>query len=283
MIDGWKYYNHAAVPSTAPHLEVNIEPIRNGSVWRINRKKPLFARWTSNFDIGKETQWWFIICDRPFDISLLNSKKRNVVNNGIKNCYVKVLNPLEHEYDLFCLYNEAQSSYSSKNQQFVSKSFFHNYLLSIVNNPSAFFYCCFLKDNDYLVGYSVVVEGDGFCELKSQKSRPSFEKYQVNAALVYSIMKAYEEKLKEKYYICDGARNINHETHFQDYLEKYFGFRKAYCYLHIKYRFPFSTIIKILYPIRKVIKKFSGNKLFHQIYAVLTMEEIVRIEDKKSE
>ncbi len=35
MIEGWKYYNHAAIPTAAPHEEVNLEPLNNGSIWQI--------------------------------------------------------------------------------------------------------------------------------------------------------------------------------------------------------------------------------------------------------
>lgn len=34
-IDGWKYYNHAVIPTTAPHEEANMEPIDNGYIWKI--------------------------------------------------------------------------------------------------------------------------------------------------------------------------------------------------------------------------------------------------------
>lgn len=34
-IDGWKYYNHAAIPTTAPHEEPNMIPINDGSIWKI--------------------------------------------------------------------------------------------------------------------------------------------------------------------------------------------------------------------------------------------------------
>ena len=33
-IDGWKYYNHAAIPTTAPHTKVNLEPIENNTIWK---------------------------------------------------------------------------------------------------------------------------------------------------------------------------------------------------------------------------------------------------------
>ena len=76
--------------------------------------------------------------------------------------------------------------------------------------------------------------------------------------------------------ICDGARSINHETHFQDYLEKYFDFRKAYCKLHIEYNPKIKWSIPLLYSMRKMLLKFDGIGFVHQINAVLKMEEIVR-------
>ena len=34
QIDGWKYYSHAAIPTTPPHEPVNLEPINNGNIWK---------------------------------------------------------------------------------------------------------------------------------------------------------------------------------------------------------------------------------------------------------
>lgn len=33
MIEGWRYYNHAAIPTCAPHEEPDTDPIYNGLVW----------------------------------------------------------------------------------------------------------------------------------------------------------------------------------------------------------------------------------------------------------
>ncbi len=35
QIEGWKYYNHAAIPTTAPHEPVNLEPIIDGNIWQM--------------------------------------------------------------------------------------------------------------------------------------------------------------------------------------------------------------------------------------------------------
>ncbi len=34
-IDGWYYYNHAAIPTTAPHENPDISPIKDGNIWKI--------------------------------------------------------------------------------------------------------------------------------------------------------------------------------------------------------------------------------------------------------
>lgn len=33
-INGWRLYNHAAIPSTPPNEEINTLPIDDGSVWK---------------------------------------------------------------------------------------------------------------------------------------------------------------------------------------------------------------------------------------------------------
>ncbi len=81
-------------------------------------------------------------------------------------------------------------------------------------------------------------------------------------------------KLGKDFYICDGARSTLHETAFQNYLEKYFGFRKAYCNLHMKYRLPIAIIVQLIYPFRNQIKK--EGKLFSKIKTVLFFEKVAR-------
>lgn len=34
-INGWKYYNHAAYPSTWPHEDVDLTPIKDKSIWKM--------------------------------------------------------------------------------------------------------------------------------------------------------------------------------------------------------------------------------------------------------
>lgn len=115
-----------------------------------------------------------------------------------------------------------------------------------------------------------------YIELQSQKALPEYEKFQVNAALVYTVLEAYKDDLCNRKYICDGARSIVHKTSFQSYLEKYFGFRKAFCKLHLIFNPKIRWLIRALYPFRRIVKKIEGIGLFHKLSALLQMEEVVR-------
>lgn len=103
---------------------------------------------------------------------------------------------------------------------------------------------------------------------------PGSETKGINAAMVAGILEDHNDRLSKEFYVNDGARSIRHETAFQDYLEKYFGFRKVYCKLHIVYRFPINIAVKFLYPFRKKIK--NNGKIGSLVCSVLKMEEFKR-------
>jgi len=94
---------------------------------------------------------------------------------------------------------------------------------------------------------------------------------------VNGVLVNFRDRLSQGCFICDGSRSVNHETHFQDYLEKYFGFRKAYCKLNLVYLPLCKIIVAFLYPFRYFVDLLGYRiGLFHQISAILKMEEIVR-------
>ena len=99
-LEQWFYYNHAALPQTPPHIEPDTTCIETGEIWKIPGGSPLLARWTTDFDCGYETNWWYVIKESPFDISTLKAKRRYEINKGIKNFRVVEINPFEYKEDL---------------------------------------------------------------------------------------------------------------------------------------------------------------------------------------
>ena len=124
-IKGWKYYNHAAVPSVSPHEEPDLTPVENRNIWNITGKStPLLARWTTEFDCGYETNWWYVIKDTPFDISALKAKRRYEVNKGKKNFEVKEIVAIQFAEKLFEVTLDAYSGWPEKYRPDIEKDGF---------------------------------------------------------------------------------------------------------------------------------------------------------------
>mgnify|MGYP003293184542 CR=1 FL=1 len=270
-IEGWKYYNHAAIPTTAPHEEVNLNPINNKSIW--NMKGVLLARWTSDFDCKEETNWWYVIKDTPFDISKLKAKRRYEINKGNKNFEVCKINPLEHKEELYKVTVEAYKSWPERYRPNVQ---YEAFVKSIKNWVGGVVYGAYHREESKLCGYAILTSHKDYIDFNVLRVIPEYEKYAINAAVICHILSDNTDFLTTGGYICDGSRSIRHETAFQDYLEKYFGFRKAYCHLHITYKPFVSLTIKILYPFRKLLGKFDTIGIVHSVIALLKMEEVMR-------
>ena len=235
---------------------------------------PLLARWTTDWDCGNETNWWYVIKDEPFDIGSLKSNYRYKINKGCKYFDVRIIDPCDYKEELYKVQVAAFSAYPAKYRPTVDKRTFMD---SIDTWDRYEVFGAFYRENNELVGYVIMTKNaSDFLALSVQKTNPKYEKLQVNAALVKGLMDYYTQHLSSGGIICDGSRSINHETQFQDYLEKYFGFRKAYCHLHVQYNPKIKWLIKLLFPLRKVLTLFDGIGIFHSLNSVLKMEKIYR-------
>lgn len=271
-MDSWRYYNHSAIPNTAPHIIPNLEVIKSGKIWDIPGF-PLLARWTTDFDTNRETQWWYVIKDTPFDINALKAKRRYEINKGLGNFDVKRIVPMEHIESIYNVTVQAYSAWPKKYRPTVNHD---SFVTNIETWQDLVVYGAFSKIDGTLSGYAYLKVQGQCLDFSVLRTVPSCERLGVNAAIVATILNNEKSFLENGNYICDGARSMRHETAFQDYLEKYFGFRKAYCTLNIKYRRGFGVIVKILYPFRKILKKLTSIGLVSSIVAILSMEEIIR-------
>ena len=273
LINGWRYYNHAAIPTTAPHEEPDLSPIESKQIWKLgDGKAPLLARWTTDFDCGYETNWWYVIKDTPLDTTALKAKRRYEINKGVKNFEVVTIDPVNYAEDLYKVQVAALAAYPGKHRPVVDRA---GFIREMEKWRSNVVLGAFHRETNELCGYAfLTMQNPGNINFSVLKAKPEFEKLAVNAALVEGVLRHFEGFLSNGGYICDGARSINHETAFQDYLEKYFGFRKAYCRLCITYNPKIKWLIKLLFPMRRLLLKLDGIGIIHSINAILRMEEI---------
>ena len=135
-------------------------------------------------------------------------------------------------------------------------------------------FAAFYKDDGDMAAYAKLVDKGSYVDFTVLRAKPKAEGLAVNAAIIYSIVEYYRNRFDGKFFISDGERSIRHETAFQDYLEKYFEFRKAYCKLNIKYRRFLGIIVAIIYPFRNLIR--SETKTGNYIHSILKLEYIKR-------
>ncbi len=273
MEEEWKVYNHGLITTRMPHEDKNETCIENLKKWK--DKKTLFARWTSDFDCGYETEWWYCLKDDEFDVSLLKSKRRYVINKGIKNFDLKIINPNEYLNEMYEVYSDSMLDYPIKYRTIISKE---EFIKGHKNDKGRSYIGVWDKETKEFSGYIICFKIANSCEtvidFQEVAVKRNSVKKEINAAIGNYICCKYlnEEKVK---YIYDGERNIRHITNYQDYLIKYFGFRKAYCKLNIKYKTLMKIAINILYPFRNIIKN-TNNKLLYNVYCVLYQEQIRR-------
>lgn len=271
MTDGWKYYNHALIPTSEPHQECTL-PKDKRTFWKWRRgDMALLARWTSDFDCGHETEWWYVIKDTPFDISSLKAKRRYEINKGRKNFRVERIDSVVYADQMVEVTRAAYAAWPEKYRPSVDADKFK---AGLENWKKNIVYGGFDAESGRLCAYSYLTEYPGHLEFSVLRACPDSERKGINAAMVAAIVEDYNDRLGKDFYINDGSRSIWHETAFQDYLEKYFEFRKAYCRLNICYRFPVGLAVKVLYPFRNKINQQSG--LGSMVAGVLKMEEVTR-------
>lgn len=267
----WIYYNHALKPDLAPSETVDEADINKAGFWKMRGGGiSLFASWVTDFDSDRETAWWYCIKDTPYDISALKAKRRYEINKGLKNFTVEIINPTKYKRELFAINVEAYKSYPPQYRPKINEDIFYEG----IKHWEFDVFGAFEKNTGELRGYALLKKHKVNIDFGTLRVMPEYEKQGINAALVASVCEYYNDDIKNGMYLNDGSRPIIHETNFQEYLEKYFGFRKAYCKLHVCYRFPVGLAVRILYPVRNIIR--TKNPTLNRMKSLLKMEEYKR-------
>ena len=277
---GWLFYQHCYIRKNyeTPIAErLNFSQIEkeycNERGLKKTDQKVYFAQYITDFDVEEPTEWWFTIKDNEYDLNNLKSKRRYEITKAHKFCVANEINPLEYLEELFDCYEKSFMAYPERYRpKNISFYDFEIYIKNLYQSEKNEFYITRFIETSKVIGFLILSHDDKFIGLTQLKTDPDFEKYNSNASLIDYVLTKYNEKLNSGDCIfTNGSRSIKHETNFNAYLEKYFGFRKAYAKLRITYRFPFGIIIKIIKPF-KIFFEQSQNPLLYNIYCVLKMD-----------
>jgi len=266
----WRKYNGALIPISPPHVQVDISNV----TLKVKETNSYFARWTSNFDCDKETEFWHVICDESLPIESLSRNTRSKVRRGLKKCSIRLVDRSIILDQGFECYKAAVLSYNTT-LNLKTKSEFRTDISELEGSWD--FWAVFYKNR--IIGYSQNRLMDDYCDYSTIKLHPSYLSFYSSYVLFFTMNEYYLDELRFKY-VNDGARNLLHNTNIQDFLISKFGFRKAYCILHLKYSSTFKLLVTFIYPFRFVFYAFN-NKFAVKITALLLQEKIRRSFYKK--
>ncbi len=98
----WNKYKGVLIPAEAPNKKIILD--RKDKHFLLSKSGTYFLRWIENWDIEKETQFWYIIKDTFGGFEELSSNTRNQVRKGLKNCDVKKVTGdfiIQNAYDVY--------------------------------------------------------------------------------------------------------------------------------------------------------------------------------------
>lgn len=271
-ISSWKYYSNAIIPATPPDEPPVLSKAIKKELFRLY-PKALFIRWYSDFDCVEETHWWYLIKDSSYNVEEMKAKRRYEIIKGRRNFETKVISSKEFKESICDVWIQSLRGYSERDRSSVNPDALIKQISSWDDSGHLTVIGSFYRETSQLCGFSLVAKQESAIHISSLKTIPEYEKYALNAALVDGILLEFNSLIEQGCYVCDGSRNVLHETRFQDYLVKYFNFRKAYCRLYICYRGLVGVFVKILYLFRKFLKRLDHKALIHKINGVLTLED----------
>ena len=264
------YYNHVILPYSEPHENVFLQEKEVKQIWKVY-PKALLIRYTNGYNTTNKKDWYYVVKDEPFDINNIKSKRRYVIKQGVKYFEVKSISVQDYQEQL---YEVAKQSFSAYPKKYRPKMPPISEFIESLESYNGIVYGAFFRENNLLCGYSIVTKRSRCISFPVQKTMPNYEKFQINAALVKAILDDNSKLLAAGFYVCDGSRSVYHETNFQDYLEKYFGFRKIYCDLNLIYNPKYAFLFRLIFAFKSIFAIFDGFSYIHQLNAIIKMQEL---------
>lgn len=261
----WRKYNKALISNQPPHVEIDISDIGQ----KVHKGRVYFARWVTDFDSSKKTEFWYIINDTVMELDDYSKNTRSKIRRGLKHCDVRLVSRQEIIDNAYDSYYAAFMKYKT-HLKCKDKTTFIRELYDLSDEWD--FWGIYHKG--ILIGYSQNRVFSDCCDYSIIKFHPNFLKFYPSFALFYTMNKYYLNT-KKLNYVNDGARSISHDTNIQDFLISKFKFRKAYCRMHICYHNRVNLLIKLIFPIRFILLKLNFG-IFRKLNILILQEEILR-------
>lgn len=219
-----------------------------------------------NFDCDEVTSFWYIIKDSFGGMEELSSRTRGKVRKSLRLCDVRRISRHELLLHGYPVHQTAAESYKVKAHVPTQEEFKSR----IEHQDNTYEYWgSFRRDNGQMIAFSINHVTDDAAEYQTFKAIPEFRtSHYAFYGLLYEMNRHYLEERGLKF-VNDGARSITNHSNVQPFLIDTFNFRKAYCRMHLTYKWWFGIAVRLLYPFRRIIN-------VSKVKAILNMEAMAR-------
>jgi len=283
-----RYYSALGIPSKMlkdtlwiryQRMAVPIAPASEGQVLTEEECRGLLSyfrdavlvRYTDGFSadaVGSDS--YSVICKKALHLSDYTSKKRSMINKGLKHCEVRKIDTQHIVSDGYDTFASAFGRYDDSRPPTMTREEFERKASVAGQFPELVEYWGVFCEGK-MVGYS---ENNLYGEIESAytviRLDPRYLKCYPAYALIYTMNQHYLND-RSFQYVNDGFRNILHATEFQQFLIDKFGFERAPTRLCIHYHPALATAVKFAYPFRKYL-----GRLNPRVRSLLQQEELRR-------
>lgn len=224
-------------------------------------KKAFAVIWSTDFDTNEQLPWWYCILDHEFLLDKIKSKRRSEIKKACTKFIVKKIDSKVYADELSIITYEAWQNYSVDYRPTRAAKDMARIYRNHATDKHFDYWGCFSIESEKLVGYASCYVHEDWIEFCSMKTSESCKENGGALAIVCRICEEYMGVGGQNgfRYICDGQRNIVHQTNFQEFLVTKFGWRYARARLNICFQPWIKAIVFLLYPFRKLLlhSKFS--------------------------
>ena len=222
-----------------------------------------------DWDCGKETNFWEVICDKFFPIEKLPSKTRNQIRRCLRDCDIRIISAQELiNANGYHVYKEAFNRYHDVSVGISNRESWEDMIDKDINHE---FWGVFEKETGELIAWSMNTVDKRCVQYNTLKAIPEkMNKHYPYFGLLYEMNRYYLKEMGYDY-VTDGWRSVTEHSGIQPFLEKNFLFRKAYTNMRLYYASWLKLVINILFPFRHI------TLLPLNVRNVLKFEEINRL------
>ena len=101
----WKKYNGALIPELPPHIKSEVDTIFMKK--KIKYERAFFARWVSEFDRKKKSNFWYVINDKYLELEQYSVNTRSKIRRGFKELEVRKIAKKEIKDRGYSVYSAA--------------------------------------------------------------------------------------------------------------------------------------------------------------------------------